>query len=112
MHINASSFLPLQSLILSLFALVLRNAPFPSKAKPHNEMPKMEATRFPWPTLPLSFTGRDEHLAALLHLHDYHLEHEGMAGWGSLPQVVNRLLPQFIEIVGKTVTLMTCVYEF
>lgn len=34
----------LQSLIPSLFALVLQNAPFSSKAKLHGEVPQIEGT--------------------------------------------------------------------
>lgn len=38
----------LQSLIPSLFALVLRNAPFSSKAKLHGEVPQIEGTKLIW----------------------------------------------------------------
>ncbi|KAF7485997.1 Hypothetical predicted protein [Marmota monax] len=41
------------------------------------------------------------------------LEHEGTTGWESLLWVVNQLLPQLIEIVGKiNVTSTACVHEF
>ncbi|CAN0549786.1 unnamed protein product [Rangifer tarandus platyrhynchus] len=43
----------LQSLIPSLFALVLPNAPFSSKAKLHGDVPQIEVTRFPRPMSPL-----------------------------------------------------------
>ncbi|CAI9151105.1 unnamed protein product [Rangifer tarandus platyrhynchus] len=39
----------LQSLIPSLFALVLQNAPFSSKAKLHGDVPQIEVTGFPRP---------------------------------------------------------------
>ncbi|KAK2504524.1 hypothetical protein MC885_000114 [Smutsia gigantea] len=100
----------LQSLIPSLFALVLQNAPFSSKAKLH-------VTRFPRPMSPLqdvsTIIGSREQLAVLLQLYDYQLEHEGTTGWESLLWVVNQLLPQLIEIVGKiNVTSTACVHEF
>ncbi|XP_030617868.1 RAB11-binding protein RELCH isoform X3 [Delphinapterus leucas] len=107
----------LQSLIPSLFALVLQNAPFSSKAKLHGEVPQIEVTRFPRPMSPLqdvsTIIGSREQLAVLLQLYDYQLEHEGTTGWESLLWVVNQLLPQLIEIVGKiNVTSTTCVHEF
>ncbi|XP_058133834.1 RAB11-binding protein RELCH isoform X4 [Dasypus novemcinctus] len=107
----------LQSLIPSLFALVLQNAPFSSKAKLHGEVPQIEVTRFPRPVSPLqdvsTIIGSREQLAVLLQLYDYQLEHEGTTGWESLLWVVNQLLPQLIEIVGKiNVTSTACVHEF
>ncbi|XP_029423025.1 RAB11-binding protein RELCH isoform X4 [Nannospalax galili] len=107
----------LQSLIPSLFALVLQNAPFSSKAKLHGEVPQIEVTRFPRPISPLqdvsTIIGSREQLAVLLQLYDYQLEHEGTTGWESLLWVVNQLLPQLIEIVGKiNVTSTACVHEF
>ncbi|KAM9633471.1 RAB11-binding protein RELCH isoform 4-T4 [Trichechus inunguis] len=107
----------LQSLIPSLFALVLQNAPFTSKAKLHGEVPQIEVTRFPRPMSLLqdvsTIIGSREQLAVLLQLYDYQLEHEGTTGWESLLWVVNQLLPQLIEIVGKiNVTSTACVHEF
>ncbi|XP_006892817.1 PREDICTED: lisH domain and HEAT repeat-containing protein KIAA1468 homolog [Elephantulus edwardii] len=107
----------LQSLIPSLFALVLQNAPFTSKAKLHGEVPQIEVTRFPRPMSPLqdvsTIIGSREQLAVLLQLYEYQLEHEGTTGWESLLWVVNQLLPQLIEIVGKiNVTSTACVHEF
>ncbi|XP_057382464.1 RAB11-binding protein RELCH isoform X1 [Balaenoptera acutorostrata] len=107
----------LQSLTPSLFALVLQNAPFSSKARLHGEVPQTEVTRFPRPMSPLqdvsTIIGSREQLAVLLQLYDYQLEHEGTTGWESLLWVVNQLLPQLIEIVGKiNVTSTACVHEF
>nr|XP_020770727.1 lisH domain and HEAT repeat-containing protein KIAA1468 isoform X3 [Odocoileus virginianus texanus] len=107
----------LQSLIPSLFALVLQNAPFSSKAKLHGDVPQIEVTRFPRPASPLqdvsTVVGSREQLALLLQLYDHQLEHEGTAGWETLLWVVNQLLPQLIEIVGKiNVTSTACVHEF
>uniref|UniRef100_G1RBA9 RAB11 binding and LisH domain, coiled-coil and HEAT repeat containing n=1 Tax=Nomascus leucogenys TaxID=61853 RepID=G1RBA9_NOMLE len=107
----------LQSLIPSLFALVLQNAPFSSKARLHGEVPQIEVTRFPRPMSPLqdvsTIIGSREQLAVLLQLYDYQLEQEGTTGWESLLWVVNQLLPQLIEIVGKiNVTSTACVHEF
>ncbi|XP_036611519.1 RAB11-binding protein RELCH isoform X2 [Trichosurus vulpecula] len=107
----------LQSLIPSLFTLVLQNAPFSSKAKLHGEVPQIEVTRFPRPVSPLqdvaTIIGSREQLAVLLQLYDYQLEHEGTTGWESLLWVVNQLLPQLIEIVGKiNVASTACVHEF
>lgn len=107
----------LQSLIPSLFALVLQNAPFSSKATLHGDVPQIEVTRFPRPMSPLqdvsTIVGSREQLAVLLELYDYQLEHEGTTGWESLLWVVNQLLPQLIEIVGKiNVTSTACVHEF
>uniref|UniRef100_A0A8B9T454 RAB11 binding and LisH domain, coiled-coil and HEAT repeat containing n=1 Tax=Anas platyrhynchos TaxID=8839 RepID=A0A8B9T454_ANAPL len=107
----------LQSLIPSLFALVLQNAPFASKAKLQGEVPQIEVTRFPRPASPLQdvaiIIGSREQLAVLLQLYDYQLEHEGTTGWETLLWVVNQLLPQLIEIVGKiNVASTACVHEF
>ncbi|XP_009983739.1 PREDICTED: lisH domain and HEAT repeat-containing protein KIAA1468 homolog, partial [Tauraco erythrolophus] len=107
----------LQSLIPSLFALVLQNAPFTSKAKLQGEVPPIEVTRFPRPVSPLQdvaiILGSREQLAVLLHLYDHQLEHEGTTGWETLLWVVNQLLPQLIEIVGKiNVASTACVHEF
>ncbi|CAI5780119.1 RAB11-binding protein RELCH isoform X1 [Podarcis lilfordi] len=107
----------LQSLIPSLFALVLQNAPFTSKAKLQGEIPQIEVTRFPRPASPLqdvaTIIGSREQLAVLLQLYDYQLEHEGTTGWDTLLWVVNQLLPQLIEIVGKiNVASTACVHEF
>ncbi|KAM6350309.1 RAB11-binding protein RELCH isoform 4-T5 [Podargus strigoides] len=107
----------LQSLIPSLFALVLQNAPFTSKAKLQGEVPQIEVTRFPRPVSPLQdvavIIGSREQLAVLLQLYDYQLEHEGTTGWETLLWVVNQLLPQLIEVVGKiNVASTACVHEF
>ncbi|XP_045705725.1 RAB11-binding protein RELCH isoform X4 [Phyllostomus hastatus] len=107
----------LQSLIPSLFALVLQNAPFSGKAKLQGEVPQIEVTRFPRPMSPLqdvsTIIGSREQLAVLLQLYEYQLEHEGTTGWESLLWVVNQLLPQLIEVVGKiNVTSSACVHEF
>ncbi|XP_074135138.1 RAB11-binding protein RELCH isoform X3 [Sminthopsis crassicaudata] len=107
----------LQSLIPSLFALVLQNAPFSSKVKLQGEVPQIEVTRFPRPVSPLqdvaTIIGSREQLAVLLQLYDHQLEHEGTTGWESLLWVVNQLLPQLIEIVGKiNVASTACVHEF
>ncbi|XP_025066797.1 lisH domain and HEAT repeat-containing protein KIAA1468 homolog isoform X6 [Alligator sinensis] len=107
----------LQSLIPSLFALVLQNAPFTSKAKLQGDVPQIEVTRFPRPASPLqdvaTIVGSREQLAVLLQLYDYQLEHEGTTGWETLLWVVNQLLPQLIEIVGKiNVASTACVHEF
>ncbi|KAM6900691.1 RAB11-binding protein RELCH homolog isoform 5-T5 [Xenentodon cancila] len=107
----------LQSLIPPLFALVLQNAPFTSRAKLHGDIPVIEVTRFPRPASPLqdlaTIIGSREMLSSLLLLYDHQLEHEGTTGWDSLLWVVNQLLPQLIEIVGRiNVTSSTCVHEF
>uniref|UniRef100_A0A8C8SR51 LisH domain and HEAT repeat-containing protein KIAA1468 n=1 Tax=Pelusios castaneus TaxID=367368 RepID=A0A8C8SR51_9SAUR len=107
----------LQSLIPSLFSLVLQNAPFTSKAKLQGEVPQIEVTRFPRPVSPLqdvaTIIGSREQLAVLLQLYDYQLELEGTTGWETLLWVVNQLLPQLIEIVGKiNVASTACVHEF
>uniref|UniRef100_UPI0037E7DE3E RAB11-binding protein RELCH homolog isoform X4 n=1 Tax=Semicossyphus pulcher TaxID=241346 RepID=UPI0037E7DE3E len=107
----------LQSLIPPLFAVVLQNAPFTSRAKLHGDIPAIEVTRFPRPASPLqdvaTIIGSREMLSALLLLYDHQLEHEGTTGWDSLLWVVNQLLPQLIEIVGRiNVTSSTCVHEF
>ncbi|KAM3928434.1 RAB11-binding protein RELCH isoform 2-T2 [Leptodactylus fuscus] len=107
----------LQSLIPSLFATVLQNAPFTNKAKLQGEILQIEVTRFPRPISPLqdvaTIIGSREQLAALLQLYDYQLEHEGTTGWESLLWVVNQLLPQLIEIVGRiNVASTACVHEF
>uniref|UniRef100_A0A3B3ZWB8 Uncharacterized protein n=1 Tax=Periophthalmus magnuspinnatus TaxID=409849 RepID=A0A3B3ZWB8_9GOBI len=107
----------LQSLIPPLFAVVLQNAPFTSRAKLHGDIPAIEVTRFPRPASPLqdvaTIIGSREMLSALLILYDHQLEHEGTTGWESLLWVVNQLLPQLIEIVGRiNVTSSTCVHEF
>lgn len=107
----------LQSLIPPLFGVVLQNAPFTSRAELHGDMPAIEVTRFPRPASPLqdvaTIIGSREMLSALLILYDHQLEHEGTTGWESLLWVVNQLLPQLIEIVGRiNVTSSTCVHEF
>ncbi|KAF7662839.1 hypothetical protein LDENG_00224710 [Lucifuga dentata] len=107
----------LQSLIPPLFAVVLQNAPFTSRAKLHGDIPAIEVTRFPRPASPLqdvaTIIGSREMLSALLLLYDHQLEHEGTTCWDSLLWVVNQLLPQLIEIVGRiNVTSSTCVHEF
>ncbi|KAF6716694.1 LisH domain and HEAT repeat-containing KIAA1468-like protein, partial [Oryzias melastigma] len=114
LHIFLSA---LQSLIPPLFALVLQNAPFTSRAKVHADTPAIEVTRFPRPASPLqdiaTIIGSREILSALLQLYDHQLELEGTTGWDSLLWVVNQLLPQLIEIVGRiNVTSSTCVHEF
>uniref|UniRef100_A0A3Q2Q9C0 RAB11 binding and LisH domain, coiled-coil and HEAT repeat containing n=1 Tax=Fundulus heteroclitus TaxID=8078 RepID=A0A3Q2Q9C0_FUNHE len=105
----------LQSLIPPLFAVVLQNAPFTSRAKPREDIPSIE-TRFPRPASPLQdmaiIIGSRELLSSLLLLYDHQLEHEGTTGWESLLWVVNQL-PQLIDIVGRiNVTSSTCVHEF
>ncbi|XP_034717643.1 RAB11-binding protein RELCH homolog isoform X3 [Etheostoma cragini] len=107
----------LQSLTPPLFAVVLQSAPFTSRAKLTGDVPAIEVTRFPRPASPLqdvaTIIGSRELLSALLLLYDYQLEHEGTTGWDSLLWVVNQLLPQLIEIVGRiNVTSSTCVHEF
>ncbi|XP_063779056.1 RAB11-binding protein RELCH isoform X2 [Pseudophryne corroboree] len=107
----------LQSLIPSLFATVLQNATFTNKAKLQGEIVQIEVTRFPRPISPLqdvaTIIGSREQLAVLLQLYDYQLEHEGTTGWESLLWVVNQLLPQLIEIVGRiNVASTACVHEF
>ncbi|KAJ8376563.1 hypothetical protein SKAU_G00071430 [Synaphobranchus kaupii] len=107
----------LQSLIPPLFAVVLQNAPFTGRAKLQGEAPPIEVTRFPRPASPLqdvaTVIGSREQLAVLLQLYDHQLEHEGTTGWDSLLWVVNQLLPQLIEIVGRiNVTSSACVHEF
>lgn len=107
----------LQSLIPPLFAVVLQHAPFTSRAKLQGEAPTIEVTRFPRPASPLqdvaTIVGSREQLALLLQLYDHQLLHEGTTGWDSLLWVVNQLLPQLIEIVGRiNVTSSTCVHEF
>ncbi|KAG8442483.1 hypothetical protein GDO86_011322 [Hymenochirus boettgeri] len=107
----------LQSLIPSLFATVLQNAQFTSKAILQGEVPQIEVTRFPRPLSPLqdvaTIIGSREQLSVLLQLYDYQLEYEGTTGWESLLWVVNQLLPQLIEIVGRiNVASNACVHEF
>nr|XP_046227152.1 RAB11-binding protein RELCH homolog isoform X1 [Scatophagus argus] len=107
----------LQSLIPPLFAVVLLNAPFTSRAKLQGDIPAIEVTRFPRPASPLqdvaTIIGSREMLSALLQLYDHQLEHEGTTSWDSLLWVVNQFLPQLIEIVGRiNVTSSTCVHEF
>ncbi|KAM9332153.1 RAB11-binding protein RELCH homolog isoform 2-T2 [Pholidichthys leucotaenia] len=107
----------LQSLIPPLFAVVLQNAPFTGRARLHGDIPAIEVTRFPRPASPLqdvaTIIGSREMVSSLLLLYDHQLEHEGTTGWDSLLWVVNQLLPQLIEIVGRiNVTSSTCVHEF
>ncbi|XP_008305677.1 RAB11-binding protein RELCH homolog isoform X4 [Cynoglossus semilaevis] len=107
----------LQSLIPPLFAVVLQNAPFTSRAILNGDIPAIEVTRFPRPASPLqdvaTIIGSREMLSALLVLYDHQLEHEGTTGWDSLLWVVNQLLPLLIEIVGRiNVTSSICVHEF
>ncbi|XP_053715334.1 RAB11-binding protein RELCH homolog isoform X2 [Synchiropus splendidus] len=114
LHIFLSA---LQSLIPPLFAVVLQNAPFTSRAKLHGDIPAIEVTRFPRPASPLqdvaTIIGSREMLSALLILYDNQLEHEGTTGWESLLWVVNQLLPQLIDTVGRiNVSSSTCVHEF
>ncbi|XP_052397940.1 RAB11-binding protein RELCH homolog isoform X9 [Carassius gibelio] len=107
----------LQSLIPSLFAVLLQNAPFTSRAKLQGDVPPIEVTRFPRPASPLQdvaiIVGSREQLAVLLQLHDHQLQHEGTTGWDSLLWVVNQFLPQLIDIIGRfNVASSTCVHEF
>ncbi|KAK7118293.1 hypothetical protein R3I94_021955 [Phoxinus phoxinus] len=107
----------LQSLIPALFAVLLQNAPFTSRANLQGDVPPIEVTRFPRPASPLqdvaTIVGSREQLAVLLQLYDHQLQHEGTTGWDSLLWVVNQFLPQIIEIVGRiNVTSSTCVHEF
>ncbi|XP_067290689.1 RAB11-binding protein RELCH homolog isoform X8 [Pseudorasbora parva] len=107
----------LQSLIPSLYAVLLQNAPFTSRANLQGDVPPIEVTRFPRPVSPLqdvaTIVGSREQLAVLLQLYDHQLQHEGTTGWESLLWVVNQFLPQIIEIVGRiNVTSSTCVHEF
>ncbi|XP_055784233.1 RAB11-binding protein RELCH homolog isoform X7 [Salvelinus fontinalis] len=107
----------LQSLIPPLFSVVIQNAPFTHRVNLQGDIPPIEVTRFPRPASPLqdvaTVVGSREMLGGLLILYDYQLEHEGTTGWDSMLWVVNQLLPQLIEIVGRiTVTSTTCVHEF
>uniref|UniRef100_A0A4W5PUK4 RAB11 binding and LisH domain, coiled-coil and HEAT repeat containing n=1 Tax=Hucho hucho TaxID=62062 RepID=A0A4W5PUK4_9TELE len=107
----------LQSLIPPLFSVVIQNAPFTHRVNLQGDIPPIEVTRFPRPASPLqdiaTIVGSREMLSALLILYDYQLEHEGTTGWDSLLWVVNQLLPQLIDIVGRiNVTSTTCVHEF
>eukprot|EP00063_Salmo_salar_P037792 XP_014012627.1 PREDICTED: lisH domain and HEAT repeat-containing protein KIAA1468 homolog isoform X3 [Salmo salar] len=107
----------LQSLIPPLFSVVIQNAPFTHRVNLQGEIPPIEVTRFPRPASPLqdiaTIVGSRETLSALLILYDYQLEHEGTTGWDSLLWVVNQLLPQLIDIVGRiNVASTTCVHEF
>ncbi|KAJ8413477.1 hypothetical protein AAFF_G00094730 [Aldrovandia affinis] len=107
----------LQSLIPALFSVVLQNSPFSSRAKLQSDIPPIEVTRFPRPASPLQdvamVVGSREQLAVLLQLYDQQLEHQGTTGWDTLLWVVNQLLPQLIEIVGRiNVASSTCVHEF
>ncbi|XP_069766976.1 RAB11-binding protein RELCH homolog isoform X4 [Narcine bancroftii] len=114
LHLHLSA---MQSLIPPLFALVLKNAPFASKAKLQGEVPQIEVTRFPRPASPLqdvaTIIGSREQLSVLLQLYDNQLEHEGTTGWDNLLWVVNQLLPHLIETVGNiNVTSTSCVHDF
>ncbi|KAM9436319.1 RAB11-binding protein RELCH homolog isoform 2-T2 [Clarias gariepinus] len=107
----------LQSLIPPLFGMVLQNAPFTSRATLQSDVTPIEVTRFPRPASPLQdvafIVGSREQLSALLQLYEHQLQHEGTTGWDSLLWVVNQLLPQLIEIVGRiNVASTTCVHEF
>ncbi|KAG7317649.1 hypothetical protein KOW79_018684 [Hemibagrus wyckioides] len=107
----------LQSLIPPLFGVVLQNAPFTSRATLQSDVIPIEVTRFPRPASPLQdvafIVGSREQLGALLQLYEHQLQHEGTTGWDSLLWVVNQLLPQLIEIVGRiNVASTTCVHEF
>ncbi|XP_060755837.1 RAB11-binding protein RELCH homolog isoform X2 [Neoarius graeffei] len=107
----------LQSLIPPLFGVVLQNAPFTSRATLQSDITPIEVTRFPRPASPLQdvafIVGSREQLGALLQLYEHQLQHEGTTGWDSLLWVVNQLLPQLIEIVGRiNVASTTCVHEF
>ncbi|XP_078275746.1 RAB11-binding protein RELCH homolog isoform X4 [Rhinoraja longicauda] len=114
LHLHLSA---MQSLIPPLFALVLKNAPFASKAKLQGEVPQIEVTRFPRPASPLqdvaTIIGSREQLSVLLQLYDNQLEHEGTTGWENLLWVVNQLLPHLIETVGNiNVASTSCVHDF
>ncbi|XP_067909961.1 RAB11-binding protein RELCH homolog isoform X3 [Heterodontus francisci] len=114
LHLHLSA---MQSLIPPLFALVLKNAPFASKAKLQGEVPQIEVTRFPRPASPLqdvaTIIGSREQLSVLLQLYDNQLEYEGTTGWENLLWVVNQLLPHLIETVGKiNVASASCVHDF
>ncbi|KAJ8406908.1 hypothetical protein AAFF_G00291840 [Aldrovandia affinis] len=107
----------LQSLTPPLFATVLQNAPFTSRAVLQGEAPPIEVTRFPRPASPLqdvaTVIGSREQLATLLQLYEHQLDHEGTTGWDTLLWVVNQLLPQLIDVVGRiNVASTTCVHEF
>ncbi|XP_047664605.1 RAB11-binding protein RELCH homolog isoform X6 [Tachysurus fulvidraco] len=107
----------LQSLTPPLFGVVLQNAPFTSRATLQSDVIPIEVTRFPRPASPLQdvafIVGSREQLGALLQLYEHQLQHEGTTGWDSLLWVVNQLLPQLIEIVGRiNVASTTCVHEF
>ncbi|GAA6095691.1 RAB11-binding protein RELCH homolog isoform X1 [Tachysurus ichikawai] len=107
----------LQSLTPPLFGVVLQNAPFTSRATLQSDVTPIEVTRFPRPASPLQdvafIVGSREQLGALLQLYEHQLQHEGTTGWDSLLWVVNQLLPQLIEIVGRiNVASTTCVHEF
>ncbi|KAJ8336724.1 hypothetical protein SKAU_G00379440 [Synaphobranchus kaupii] len=114
LHIFLSA---LQSLTPPLFASVLQNAPFTSRARLQGETPPIEVTRFPRPASPLqdvaTVVGSREQLAVLLLQYEYQLDQEGTTGWDTLLWVVNQLLPQLIDFVGRiNVTSTTCVHEF
>ncbi|KAI1902114.1 hypothetical protein AGOR_G00041380 [Albula goreensis] len=114
LHIFLSA---LQSLTPPLFATVLQNAPFTSQATLQGPAPPIEVTRFPRPASPLqdvaTIIGSREQLATLLQLYEHQLDHEGTTGWDTLLWVVNQLLPQLIDIVGRiNVGSVTCVHEF
>ncbi|XP_053468193.1 RAB11-binding protein RELCH homolog isoform X7 [Ictalurus furcatus] len=107
----------LQSLIPPLFGVVLENAPFTSRVTLQSDITPIEVTRFPRPASPLQdvafIVGSREQLGALLQLYEHQLQHEGTTGWDSLLWVVNQLLPQLIEIVGRiNVASTTCLHEF
>ncbi|XP_035286904.1 RAB11-binding protein RELCH homolog isoform X1 [Anguilla anguilla] len=107
----------LQSLTPPLFASVLQNAPFTNQTRLQGEAPPIEVTRFPRPASPLqdlaTVVGSREQLAALLQQYEHQLNHEGTTGWASLLWVVNQLLPQLIDVVGRiNVSSTTCVHEF
>ncbi|KAI5617157.1 lisH domain and HEAT repeat-containing protein KIAA1468-like isoform X5, partial [Silurus asotus] len=107
----------LQSLIPALFGVVLQNAPFTIRATLLSDITPIEVTRFPRPASPLQdvayIVGSREQLGALLQLYEHQLQNEGTTGWDSLLWVVNQLLPQLIEIVGRiNVASSTCVHEF
>ncbi|KAJ8272746.1 hypothetical protein GJAV_G00092960 [Gymnothorax javanicus] len=107
----------LQSLTPPLFANVLQNAPFTNQTRLQGEAPPIEVTRFPRPASPLqdlaTVVGSREQLAALLQQYEDQLNHEGTTGWDTLLWVVNQLLPQLIDVVGRmNVASTTCVHEF
>ncbi|KAB0360178.1 hypothetical protein FD754_004334, partial [Muntiacus muntjak] len=114
-------YLPaLQSLIPSLFALVLQNAPFSSKAKLtaghfRVNFPNRHFLHDLFRVSMFTVTGSPRPVSPLQDVSTIigSCEQLGTTGWESLLWVVSQLLPQLIEIVGKfNVTSTACALEF